>query len=219
VARDGLRARIEAALAAGDAHTRWGAAFALARGAAVGSAVLGACVEALGAADGDVRWAAAEIVCNAARADSSITQQLADAAASPSPERRKMALYCLRDVGSRNAALFAAGLADADRGVRLAAISALARCASLDAPAAVRVAAALRAERDEGVRRAAAATLAGLGGQHADIEAALATLVSNDARTALPAGAAGRVATPDSAEPPQAAPISRGRRDDRRRSS
>jgi HEAT repeat protein len=169
------RASLARSLSDADASRRWGAAFALARAGVRDDAVVAAATEALGASDGDVRWAAAEIVCAAARERPAVVAAIRDACGSAVPERRKMALYCLRDVAGPDAVPFLAALTDPDRGVRLAGLAGLARFDALDEDATARLIACMRDDADAGVRRAAAATVAKMAGRDASAAAALAS--------------------------------------------
>jgi hypothetical protein len=170
------RALIEAALGDSDARRRWGATFALARAGVLSDAVVGAAVDALASRDGDVRWAGAEIVCRAARERPDVASVLIAAAAAASPEQRKMALYCLRDIGADAASHFSAALADDDRSVRLAGLAGLARCASLAPEQRERLFSCVAEDCDEGVRRAARAAAARLAAVDRDVAVAYAAL-------------------------------------------
>jgi len=150
---------VESALGDADARRRWGAAFALARAGMRNEAVMRAAVMALDARDGDVRWAAAEIVCDIAGSLGHLRPLVEDAAVSGGPERRKMGLYCLRDLGHEDSAVFRAALSDSDRGVRLAALAGLVRCAGSSGEGADVIVDVMAHDADVGVRRAAAATL------------------------------------------------------------
>jgi hypothetical protein len=84
-----------------------------------------------------------------------------------------MTLYCLRDVGDPALGRLARErLGDADPGVRLAALAALARVPPC-AENALAIAARVAADPDAGVQRAAAATLGRLGVDRDEIRAAL----------------------------------------------
>jgi HEAT repeat protein len=109
--------------------------------------------------DGDIRWAAAEIVCAAARNDAGLESHLRLAGDGASFEQRKMALYCLRNIGFRDATLYLRSLDDEHAGVRHAALSGLLRCGDADAATIDRLVRLLANEVDAGVRRAVAVTL------------------------------------------------------------
>jgi HEAT repeat protein len=155
-----VRKAVAPGLDASDPHHRWGAAYAL--GVAVGPErfLLPVLFEALGHADGDRRWAAAELIVSMGRRES-IAGELLGLADGGIPLQRKMALYCIRDLGMRGEGVDAVSLrclADPDAGVRLAALSVAKRCGRAEALAEA-VAGMLEGDPMPGVRRAAASTL------------------------------------------------------------
>jgi len=160
-----LQRALRRALEANDPRLRWGAAFTLGRALEPGPELWPAALETLTLDDGDQRWAAAELACAIARREPSIHAAIRAELRAASATRRKMCLYCLRDLGDPEApALAAALLADPDPGVRLAALALLARVEPASASAvAGAIAALLESDLDPGVRRAAAATLGKLG--------------------------------------------------------
>jgi HEAT repeat protein len=169
-----VRAALEARLAAAMFAHRWGAAYALARLGEPPASVLPILVEAMGSDDGDLRWAAARIAVEQVRTPE-LTRCLLDAAAEPRAELRKMALYCLRDLGVRTPECDArcrAALADDAIGVRLAGLSALARL-GVDRAATARAVLPLLGDPEPGVRRAAAATLGRVGVASPEVVVAL----------------------------------------------
>ncbi|MGH7856283.1 MAG: HEAT repeat domain-containing protein, partial [Candidatus Binatia bacterium] len=136
-----IRPRLLERLHDADFHVRWGAAFALAK---IGPepATLGVLLETLGQSDGDMRWAAQGIVVALARRDPAVRDRLGALVATGTPPQRKMAMYCLRDLGEplpgiRDALI--GGLAHDDPEVRLAALSALSHLFAEDAASAVAV--------------------------------------------------------------------------------
>jgi HEAT repeat protein len=161
------RQRLEALLADENPQRRWGAAFALSQASETSERTIDAAIEAMGCDDGDVRWAAAEIVCNAyrdaqrcgAQRAAALAGRLEELVRGAQGEQRKMALYCLRDLDAVAVPAALDALEDAEKGVRLAALSALAR-ARASAPAVLERMAELAAgDPDQGVRNAASATL------------------------------------------------------------
>ena len=144
-----------------DLRVRWSAAFTLAK---IGPepAALGVLLDTLGEADGDMRWAAQSIVVGLARRDPNVVARLADLAATGSASQRKMAAYCLRDVGStipgmRETLTDALGHEDAE--VRLAVLAALAGLYSSDDAVVEPLVRFFRSDPAPGVRRAAASAL------------------------------------------------------------
>jgi len=162
-----LGTALHEALAAADARLRWGAAYTLGRGLPAGPELWPAARETLALDDGDQRWAAAELACAVARAHPAVLAEIRAALRAESATLRKMCLYCLRDLGVADTGNAARELlADPDGGVRLAALSAVARTAPGSADAhltAARLTPLLDGDPDPGVRRAVAATLGKLG--------------------------------------------------------
>jgi HEAT repeat protein len=143
---------------------RWGAVYAWSRLGPVPPGCVPVLLEALGAADGDLRWAAATII-RALGDRSEVHTALHELLHSANGFQRKMALYCLRDLGRPGPTLeleMLAALDDPDPAVRLAAMSALVQLAG-DRPAAARAVALRLDDADAGVSRAAAAALGRLG--------------------------------------------------------
>jgi len=165
---------LDRALASPVARQRWGAAFAFSLIGEPPAETLPVLLETLGEDDGDMRWAAAAILLRL-KDRTGLIGSLTDLVTSGNAAQRKMALYCLRDVGARSPAVervVVSALGDHDEGVRLAAIAGLARLALDRRAAAGRLIEALEAD-DERCRRAAAAALGALGERSDDIIAAL----------------------------------------------
>jgi HEAT repeat protein len=166
--------RLLAALLSADKRRRWGSVFALSQLGEPPAQALPVLFDFLGSDDGDIRWAAAEILVRQPNR-TALAEDLCRLLRGDIPAQRKMAAYCLREMKIRSSvvheALFEA-LADADPGVRLAALSAVAGL-----PAEPRAAAAgvrpLLEDDEAGVRRAAAATLGTLGEASEEVLAAL----------------------------------------------
>ena len=154
-------AALRAALADADPHRRWGAAFVLHRAGLRDEGVFGGALGALGADDGDVRWAAAEIVVSLAASNADRRDRLREIAADPAAAGRKMALYCLRDLGGNDAEVFVAGLTAHDSGVRLAAVACLGRVRALSTLEVDALLSAVENDPDAGLRRAATVALRG----------------------------------------------------------
>lgn len=173
------------ALEAGDPRLRFGAAYALARLGAPPSAALPALLDALALDDGDVRWAASELISRTEPRAAAVAG-LVPLVRSGNPPQRKMALYCLRDLEARSDEVEHAALAaldDADGGVRLAAMSTLARLA-LDRTAVAEALLERLHAPDARERRAAAAALGDLGVDSRAVRAALET-AARDADASL----------------------------------
>jgi HEAT repeat protein len=150
-------------------RARWGAAYALGLiSQALDDGALPALFEALSSPDSDVRWAAAKLVVRLGREDPAVVSPaLVSLARSGDPGARKMALYCLRDMGAGGGRVVeVAERATADRHavVRLAALALLSR---LGATSERSIRTALRlfeSDPDRGVRRAAVVALGHIGG-------------------------------------------------------
>jgi HEAT repeat protein len=167
------------ALASFDARGRFGAAYAL---GLIGDGAFDldaadALLEVLGTDDGDVRWAAAELIARLHRAHPrEIRARLVRLASAGPPLARRMALYCLRDLGCSGDEIFelisVASRAD-DPHLRLAALSALGRLGGAGDGAATLALERLESDLAAGVRRAAAAALGRVGNRSARVLAAL----------------------------------------------
>jgi HEAT repeat protein len=190
--------KLRAALSHPSSRARWGAAYALGLVAAddtLDLRVLPSLLEALASLDGDLRWAAAELVVRLGRKDrTAVGSRLIELARDGNLNARKMALYCLRDIGGPRDELFAAAencCRDHHSLLKMAALSLLARIepapesqASRDSQAphdardhddraaalAIRL---LHDDPDAGVRRCAAVALGHLGNRSAHVIAAL----------------------------------------------
>jgi HEAT repeat protein len=174
---------VEDAMEVGPFRRRWVAAWAASRMGGPWSAVrLAVLLEALGSDDGDVRWAAARILTGAAAVPDALVPRLRDLTGSGGPEQRKMAVYCLRDLGCTDvasAACYRAALGDGSPGVRLAGMSALLRTHGESREDARRIA-RLLGDPDGGVRRAAAATLGRMSVADAEVVEALERAAGSD---------------------------------------
>lgn len=149
----------ERLLASESFEVRWGAAFAMSRAGLASERALDVAMGALGASDGDVRWAAAGVVNAAARNSAELRTRLRALVRSSSAVERKMALLCLCDIGEHDDGVYVEALGDGDALVRIAALTALARCGAVSPQAAAAISAAAHADAEARVRRAAAAVL------------------------------------------------------------
>ena len=152
-------ARLQALLDDHRPACRWGAAFALDMAGLRDSRVALVAVETLADRDADLRWAASGILGRCALELPETVAMLEKAAAGPSDERAKMAIYCLRDMGAERGALYRRALGRRDSGVRFAALSALAKCRELAASDIDAMEEVAVSDADQGVRRAARALL------------------------------------------------------------
>jgi len=193
------------ALADPDPERRWGACCALSLAGRSSSRTFGVALDCLDHQDRDVAWAAAQIVVHACREDGSRTAVLRRLIADRAAGLRKMALYCLRDIGGSPMSLFCEALEDTSTAVRLAALAGLFRLSRepdrppADAAVITRVRDCLRCDTEPGVRRASAAVLGRImNGDHESrraLEAAAGdqrdTSLARAARSALAASRGG----------------------------
>jgi HEAT repeat protein len=169
-----VRPVLAAALGSPLARQRWGAAYALARMGVAPPETLPVLLETLGGEDGDLRWAAAEILRRLPERPS-VIEALVPLVREGNGAQRKMALYCLRDLGVRGTELERAALGaldDAQHDVRLAALAWLVRHASDREAVANRLLIALAGDQPQ-LARASAAGLGTLGERAPRVVAAL----------------------------------------------
>lgn len=152
-----------------DPRLRFGAALTKARLAPPEPGLLPALVEALASNDPDVRWTAARILVDLGRLhQEALPVAVALARTDPSPEVRRMALFCLRELAPDDPVTVDTLLEssrDADLLVRRAALTSMAGLQAPPPKIAERLAQAVEAEPDAATRRLAAAALAVGGGR------------------------------------------------------
>ena len=171
-------ARVRAAAASDEPRRRWGAVYALGRLGVFDVEMVPTLLAVFDHRDGDERWAAAELMRGCARRQpSAVLPAVLDTAITGSADQRKMALYVLRDVAPDDQRVHAAtrrGLADAEVGVRFAALSALTHLVPRPPDACDLVLAAADRDPDVGLRRAAVSALGWVGRGVRAVDAALA---------------------------------------------
>jgi HEAT repeat protein len=179
--------KLRAMLSHGDPRMRWGVAYALGLVTLDGALDLTAMpnlIEALSSADGDVRWAAAELVVRLGKEHrDAVSKQLIALAQSENLNARKMALYCLRDVGGPREELFAVVEAcgsDHHSIVKMAALSLLARIENPGERASALAIRLMENDPDAGVRRCAAVALGHLGNHSERVTEALVRAANVD---------------------------------------
>jgi HEAT repeat protein len=153
-------------LADSDPRVRWTAAFTLAQIDLPEPTPLPILIENLGHEESDLRWAAATAVLRLAEQHPRIVEEMLRLASSGNPVQRRMALYCLRDLGRTDAdaqAVYLASLSDPDPMVRLSGLSCLGKLRLASAEARTSLLRLLETDSDLGVRRATAVTLGQLG--------------------------------------------------------
>ena len=165
--------RLRLAIRGDDRRRRWGAAYALGQigAGAFAMHVADALSEALSDDDGDIRWAAANLIVRlGGEYPEEIRERLLVLGTDSDSNARKMALYCIRDLGMRGADLLAVlerAVRDLDVHVRLAALAVLTRLTDASDTAARLAIECLESDSDAGVRRAAAVALGNL--QHSSL--------------------------------------------------
>jgi HEAT repeat protein len=188
--------RLRLAIRGDDRRTRWGAAYALGQigDGAFAMHVADALAEALSDEDGDIRWAAANLLVRLGREyPDEIRERLIALGADSDRNARKMALYCIRDLGIRGAELIAVverALKDSDVHVRLAALAVLTGLGDASDAAARLALGCLESDSDHGVRRAAAVALGNF--QHDSPLAAQALRAAADDNTDISLARAAR---------------------------
>ncbi|HVN29208.1 MAG TPA: HEAT repeat domain-containing protein [Candidatus Binataceae bacterium] len=194
-------AKLRTMLSHDDARMRWGVAYALGlvhEDGALDLAAMPNLVEAMSSADGDVRWAAAELVVRLGKEHrDAVSTRLLALAGEDNPNARKMALYCLRDVGGARDALLAiaeACCADHHSIVRMAALSLLTRIGNPGERAANAAMGLLENDPDAGVRRCAAVALGHLSNHSARVTEALMRAANANGDVSMQRAARGALA-------------------------
>ncbi|HXG50859.1 MAG TPA: HEAT repeat domain-containing protein, partial [candidate division Zixibacteria bacterium] len=115
---------------------RWALAYVLGHVAPPAPAAVEALLEALGHPEPDIRWAVALLLIRLGKSHPAIAANLVALSRDGTATQRRMAVYCIRDVGvpgpPARAALVRA-LGDTDPLVRLAALAAFKNCTGPDA--------------------------------------------------------------------------------------
>jgi HEAT repeat protein len=159
---------LRGALSDPDSRTRWGAAYALGLiDDALDLRAMPTLIEALASSDGDIRWAAAELVVRLGKRDrTAVGERLLMLSREGNLNARKMALYCLRDIGGTSEELLGAAeqcCADNHSLLKMAALSLISRIGNSGERAAHLALHLLEDDPDEGVRRCAAVALGHIG--------------------------------------------------------
>jgi HEAT repeat protein len=190
-------ARLRESIRGDDRRMRWGSAYALAQigAGAFAMHVADALCEALSDDDGDIRWAAANLIVRLGREfPTEIRKRLIALGVDNDRNARKMALYCIRDLGISGAELIAVierAVGDPDVHVRLAALAVLAKLHDTSDAAARLALAFLESDSDAGVRRAAAVALGNLQNNSPRAAKALRAAAADESDTSLARAARG----------------------------
>jgi HEAT repeat protein len=165
--------RLRSTFSSGDPRARWGAVYALGLVSSEGALDMRAMptlVEVLSGDDGDIRWAAAELLVRLGRTHGeAVSAQLIRLARGGNLNARKMALYCLRDVGGAREDLVELAEScceDRQNLLKMAALALLSRIANSSESSERAVTLAIRlleSDGDAGVRRCAAVALGHIG--------------------------------------------------------
>ena len=173
--------KLRATLSHSDPRARWGAAYALGLVGlddALDLRAMPSLIEALSSNDGDVRWAAAELVVRLSKKHrDAVISQLISLARTGNLSARKMALYCLRDVGGPREELLAVAescCGDHQSLLKMAALSLISRVENPGDRAATLAIRLLEDDPDGGVRRCAAVALGHIGHRSPRVTEALA---------------------------------------------
>ncbi len=142
---------------------RWPVAYTLGQLSQPSSSCLDTLMEALGSEDPDIRWATLQLLIRLEKNDKRILPLISELLNSGSPTQRRMAVYCLRDLGLEDRSVQLQGLGDTDPLVRVAAVTALSKQSQLSEDV-LSVLVRLNAnDTDSRVRNAAAFALERLG--------------------------------------------------------
>ena len=189
-----VAARLNAALEAAPAEKRWPIAYVLAHVSPLSTPCVDALEDALDISDPDIRWAVALLLVGLAKKpEPAVAAHLVDLLDSGSPTQRRMAIYCLRDIGAEDLLRVALqhALDDPDPLVRVAAVTSLKTFPKIGREVADELLRFVSEDLDSRVRASAALALAHVG---APTERILRTLEdairSPDAKLAKAARAA-----------------------------
>jgi len=160
-----VAAKLGAALERAPAEKRWAVAYVLAHVSPLSPPCLEALISALAVSDSDIRWAVALLLIRLGKkAESGVVRRLIELVRSRDPAQRRMAVYCLRDIGAEDLAHGRAverALGDSDPLVRVAAVTSLKAFPKIEA--ADKLLQLLSSDPDSRVRSSAAMALAHLG--------------------------------------------------------
>ncbi len=110
---------------------RWPVAYTLGQLTEPSSSCLETLTAALGSEDPDIRWATLQLLIRLGKNDPRILTLVRNLINSENPIQRRMAVYCLRDLGVEDSSLQLRFLGDTDPLVRVAAVTALSKQAQL----------------------------------------------------------------------------------------
>jgi len=157
--------RLRALLCRAPAEKRWPIAYVLAQISPLSTECLDALKGALGENDPDIRWAVALLLVRLAKkSDSGVAAHLIDLLDSGKPTQRRMAVYCLRDIGTEDLlrAALQHALGDSEPLVRVAAVTSLKAFPETGRAATDQLLRLVSSDPDSRVRASAALALAHL---------------------------------------------------------
>ena len=163
-----IAVELRSALDRAPAEQRWPIAYVLAQISPLSAPCLEALKAALDISDSDIRWAVALLLVRVAKkSDPGIVAHLVDLLKSGRPTQRRMAVYCLRDIGAQDP-LSRRGLLDAlcdpDPLVRVAVVTSLKARPEIGREALDHLLRLFAVDPDSRVRASVAFALAYLGG-------------------------------------------------------
>jgi len=156
--------------------SRWPIAYVLAQIGSPSSACLHVLKEALDTRDPDIRWAVGLLLVRLGKSHVDVVALMLDLLKTGTATQRRMALYCLRDVGPEDKSFQQAlleSLRDADPLVRVAAVTSLKFLPKIGKDGLDFLLHLFLSDPDSRVRRTAALSLAQLGAPSEEIRAAL----------------------------------------------
>lgn len=110
---------------------RWPVAYTLGQLSQPTSACLRVLTEGLGCEDADIRWATLQLLTRLGKNDKQIIPLVSDLLNIGNPTQRRMAVYCLRDLGLEERSVQLQCLGDRDPLVRVAAVTTLSKQSQL----------------------------------------------------------------------------------------
>lgn len=171
-----LARRLEQALSGAPEKSRWPLAYVLAHLPGPSPSTLQVLLETLDTRDPDIRWAIGLVLVRLGKSDPTVVKLLLGLLRSGSPNQRRMAVYCLRDLELRDGVSLQAlleSLGDPEALVRVAAMTSLKSRPDLGDRALDRLLDLFLRDPDPRVRHTAALILGELGAPSDEIRAAL----------------------------------------------
>lgn len=110
---------------------RWPVAYTLGQLSQPTSACLSVLTKGLGCEDADIRWATLQLLTRLGKNDKRILPLVSDLLNTGNPTQRRMAVYCLRDLGLEDRSVQLQCLGDSDPLVRVAAVTTLSKQSQL----------------------------------------------------------------------------------------